>query len=272
MMKIAPIERRDRRQLKKPFAGRLLAGQLALMLGVSGVGQAQLVLTEVDFATNTIEITNVSGSVFSGTRLDWCVPFVYGTMQGGSFSFAAGEVRTYVIGSISATVGNDLWIYLNNSGFNTESQVTTGVIWGSVQQGNGRTNNVVAKSNAWDVATDFVETITPAIPAGHTMQLKAGSPSSATSASWEIAAANLGTYQLTVTPSELELGIKKGLAAGEVILFWPTTTPAGAVLKKSATLQEVMWPVEGSVPTVVGDNNEVTVTVSGAEYFRLELP
>ncbi|MDA1006956.1 MAG: hypothetical protein O3A87_10835 [Verrucomicrobia bacterium] len=259
--------------MKKLFAGRLLAGQLALMLGVSGVGQAQLTLTEVDFATNTIEITNVSASTFSGTRLEWCVPFEYGTMHAASFSFAAGEVRTYVISkNISATVGDDLWIYLNNSGFNTESQVTTGVIWGSVQQGNGRTNAVVAESDAWDVVTDFVQTITPAIPAGHTMQLKAGSPSSATSASWEIAAANLGTYQLTVTPSELELGIKKGLAAGEVILFWPTTTSAGAVLKKSATLQEVMWPAEGSVPTVVGDNNEVTVTVSGAEYFRLELP
>ena len=75
-----------------------------------------------------------------------------------------------------------------------------------------------------------------------------------------------------MSPPELELGIKKGASPGEVILFWPTSTPVGAVLKMSSTLQDVVWPAEGSVPTVVGENNEVTVTVSGAMYYRLELP
>jgi hypothetical protein len=45
---------------------------------VASVATANLGLTEVDFVTNTIEITNLSDSPFSGDRLERCIPSTMG--------------------------------------------------------------------------------------------------------------------------------------------------------------------------------------------------
>ena len=141
--------------------------------------------------------------------------FNYGVLENAPFTFAAGETRTcFITFYMSATVGNDLRIYLNGIGsFNDVSKVTPGVAWGSSQAGKGRTNKVVNGSSAWAENTDFVPTAS--VPAGHTIQLLPGSPPSNTSASRTIAPSNSGKNG---APVSVELGIRSGPEADEITL------------------------------------------------------
>ena len=254
------------KQMLRPGGPFLLACVVA-----HSPARANLVLTEVDFSTNTIEITNTGPSACPGTSLDWCVPFAYGpAMESGGFTFAAGESRTYVIPfALSPTVGEELWIYLDNSDFfEDESEVVTGVVWGSDQSGAilTRISEVVNESSAWSSTSDFVPTAP--VPSDHTLQLLPGSPPAHVSSSWTVAPANLGSYQATV---DLVLGIKAGPNAGEVVLFWPTSTPAGVTVECSTTLLPDSFSPLAVTPTVVGENNEVTLTATGFHAFRLSL-
>jgi len=232
----------------------------------ASIANAAIVLTEVDFATDTIELTNIGDTNFSGTRLDWCVPFSYGSLQLGGFTFTPGESRTYTIGfNLDAASGDDLWIYLDRGpSFGNESEVTTGVVWGSNQAGSGRVNAVVAESDAWDVAADFVTT--GSIGAGQTIQLAPGSPPASTSPSWIIADANLGSYAPKI---ELSLTIKPGPGANQVTVLWPTSTPDTAVLESTPALTTNGWTPLAGNPSTNGSNLELVLPAVGAEFFRL---
>ena len=166
-------------------------------MSLSEVSEAALVLTEVDLATGVIEITNTDSSAFSGTLLEWCRPFQYGTLESGGFSFAAGESRVYGVSAIGGILADDFWIYLDRTGgFGDESVVTTGIVFGSNQAGMGRVNNVVADTGgaAWADASDFVDTAGLGAGPGLTLQLDPFAPLSNTSANWSIGPSNFGSY------------------------------------------------------------------------------
>ena len=156
--------------------------------------EGSLTLTEVDLASGQIEITNTSDSAMGGALLEWCIPFAYGQMEAGTFSFAPGEVRTYDIGG-PLSAADDLWIYLDRTGgFGATNFVTTGVVWGSNQSGQGRVNSVVTNTGgaAWASNTDFVDTT--GLSAGMTLQAVFPGDMANTSAGWTIGEANLGTF------------------------------------------------------------------------------
>lgn len=161
------------------------------------VSRAALVLTEIDLGSGVIEITNTDSAPFSGTRLEWCRPFDYGTLESGGFSFAAGESRVYGVSLIAGTLEDDFWIYLDRTGgFTDESKVTTGVVFGSNQAGLGRVNDVVADTGgaAWADASDFVSTAGLGAGPGLTLQLDPFAPPPNTSASWSVGPSNFGSY------------------------------------------------------------------------------
>ena len=51
---------------------------------------AAIVLTEVDFATDTIELTNIGDTNFDGSKREWGVPFSYGGLESGGFTVSPG--------------------------------------------------------------------------------------------------------------------------------------------------------------------------------------
>ena len=168
-----------------------------------------LLVTELDFSSNTIEITNTGSTSFAGSTLEWCVPFAYGTLESSSFTYISGEVRTYNVSSLTNVGGDDLWIYLNRSGgFSDMSAVITGAVWGSDQSGQGRVDAAVSGSSAWGSNTDFIST--SGLGAGQTLQLDPANPVSGSSANWSIGTANLGTFAIP-EPSSLLLTSLGGL-------------------------------------------------------------
>ena len=170
---------------------------LVSVVVLSVAAHANLTLTEVDLGTGDIEITNTSDTEMGGALLEWCIPFRYGQMEAGTFSFAPGEVRTYNIGG-PLSEADDLWIYLDRiGGFGGTQFVTTGVVWGSDQSGQGRVNSVVSATGgaAWASNSDFVDI--SGLTDGMTLQAIFPGDMTNTSAGWTIAEANLGTFGTT---------------------------------------------------------------------------
>jgi hypothetical protein len=63
------------------------------------------------------------------------------------------------------------------------------------------------------------------------------------------------------------------LAGSQLTLFWPTNAGSGFALKSSPVVGTgAVWSPAGGLPTVVGDNYQVTVpvVVPGNQFFRLE--
>lgn len=170
---------------------------LGLIVGLLVVHEARanVVLTELDLATGTIELTNISGSTVTGTTLEWCIPFVYGGLESGGYSFGAGETRTYTLSVGALNAADDLWIYKDRIGsFNNTAAVVTGVVWGANQAGQGRVDSVVKNTNgaAWAMNTDFVSTA--GLMAGQTIQVNAPALAPNASSGWSIDTAGLGEF------------------------------------------------------------------------------
>ena len=166
-----------------------------LVLAVIAPCLANLELTEVDLSTGRIEITNVADIEVSGTLLEFCVPFIYGALESGGFLFAAGETRVYDTGLGALGQADDLWIYLDRvGGFGNTQFVTSGVVWGSSQAGQGRVNSVVDNTlgEAWESVDDFVDT--SSLGPGQSLQLQYPGDSPNSSSGWEIATENLGGF------------------------------------------------------------------------------
>lgn len=177
----------------------LLWALAALVLVQPSSSWGQLELTEIDLFSGDIEITNIGDVATGGAMLEWCVPFLYGQLEIGTFSFEPGEVRTYNLGQPLDVAGEDLWIYLDRTGnFGDESKVTTGAVWGSDQSGQGRVNAVVDETGgaAWAVNTDFIPTT--GITMGQTLQLIPPGNNPNSSSGWEIALANFGSFGMSL--------------------------------------------------------------------------
>jgi hypothetical protein len=175
-------------------------GVIAMMFALSAsVASATLELTELDLATGTIEMTNVGTTDVTGNLLEWCIPFVYGQMESGGFTFAPGESRVYTLpGSLSGA--DDLWIYQDRTGgFSNTATVISGIVWGSSQSGQGRVNSVVTNTGgeAWASTTDFVDI--SGLGAGQTLQLLFPGDTPNESSGWTIADANFGTFEGDIT-------------------------------------------------------------------------
>ena len=155
---------------------------------------AELRLTELDLSTGQVEITNVSDAVLEATSLDWCIPFIYGTMESGGFSYEPGESRVYTIPSTFFD-SDDLWFYQDrvDPGFGDETKVVTGIVWGSSQAGQGRVDAVVNETTGvWASNTDFVAT--DGLMPGQTLQAIYPGDNIDQSIGWTIADANLGVF------------------------------------------------------------------------------
>ena len=167
---------------------------IAILFVMCAGVSASLTLTELDLATGEFEVTNTSDVTVSGALLEWCVPFVYGVSEGGAFDFAPGEVRTYSANR-SLSNADDFWLYLDRTGgFGNTSTVTSGVVWGSSQAGQGRVNSVVQNTGgaAWASNTDFVDI--SGLEPGQTLQAIFPGDSANTSAGWTIGPANFGSF------------------------------------------------------------------------------
>ena len=170
-----------------------------LLVSCAGVS-ANFTLTELDLATGEFEVTNTSDVTISGALLEWCVPFVYGAAEQGTFDFAPGEVRTYSANR-PLSAADDFWLYLDRTGsFGDTSIVTSGVVWGSSQAGQGRVNSVVTNTGgaAWASNTDFVDI--SGLQPGQTLQAIFPGDGANGSAGWTIGAANFGSFG-SATPS-----------------------------------------------------------------------
>jgi hypothetical protein len=61
------------------------------------------------------------------------------------------------------------------------------------------------------------------------------------------------------------------LSGNQLTLSWPTSAGSSYALKSTPVLGPgALWSPAGGAPTVVGDNYQVTVAVSGNAFFRLE--
>ncbi len=170
---------------------------LVLCAGVS----ANFTLTELNLDTGEFEVTNTSDVAISGALLEWCIPFVYGAAEQGAFEFAPGEVRTYSANR-ALSGADDFWLYLDRTsgGFGNTSLVTSGVVWGSSQAGQGRVDSVVNNTGgaAWASNTDFVDI--SGLQPGQTLQAIFPGDSANGSAGWTIGPANFGSFG-PATPS-----------------------------------------------------------------------
>ncbi|MEM7312197.1 MAG: hypothetical protein AAF497_03500 [Planctomycetota bacterium] len=170
-----------------------------LLLLVTPFANATLELSEVDLSTGMIEMTNVGTTTVTGTLLEWCIPFAYGPMESGGFSFAPGESRVYSIGGPILSSSDDLWIYQDRSGgFSNTATVISGIVWGSSQAGQGRVNSVVNNTGgeAWESNTDFIDI--SGIGAGQTIQLLFPGDNPNRSDGWTIDDENLGSFDAGV--------------------------------------------------------------------------
>jgi len=71
-----------------------------------------------------------------------------------------------------------------------------------------------------------------------------------------------------VSPPALDIT----LSGADVVLSWPTQDTAGFTLESKSDWSAPSWSPEGS-PTVVGDQNQVTIPANGGStYFRLKKP
>lgn len=155
---------------------------------------AELRMTELDLATGQVELTNIGDTIHSATSLDWCVPFTYGTLESGGYSFEPGESRVYDI-PFSFLDADDIWFYEDrvDPGFGDVTKVITGLIWGSNQAGRGRVNEVVDETTGvWADNTDFVSTV--GLSAGQTLQAIYPGTDIDQSIGWTIGESNLGVF------------------------------------------------------------------------------
>ena len=189
---------------------RLATRLILLLLIVPNALQAELRLTELDLSTGQVELTNIGSTVHEATSLDWCIPFAYGSMESGGFSFQPGESRVYTISSTFFDA-DDLWFYQDrvDPGFGDETKVVTGIVWGSSQAGQGRVDAVVNEtSGVWASNTDFVSTA--GLLPGQTLQAIYPGTNIDQSIGWTIGDANLGVF--VPEPSGLAL-LLMGLVA-----------------------------------------------------------
>jgi hypothetical protein len=60
-----------------------------------------------------------------------------------------------------------------------------------------------------------------------------------------------------------------GVSGANVVISWPTNA-SGFTLKSKTSLSDAAWTTVGTAPVVSGENNQVTLPVSGsAQFFRL---
>jgi hypothetical protein len=73
-------------------------------------------------------------------------------------------------------------------------------------------------------------------------------------------------------PSNNNVTLSASLSSGHIVVTWPTAASTNFSLYSSSSLgTNAVWSPVGVTPTVVGQNNQVTVTASGsAQFFRLE--
>lgn len=82
-------------------------------------------------------------------------------------------------------------------------------------------------------------------------------------------ASEVGPATQVTMPSPLPPALSARQMNGDIVLFWPTNA-TGFVLEHAPSLQSSNWSPVATTPTIVGDQNTVTNTMTGdAGFYRL---
>ncbi len=128
-----------------------------LVATADGQSLNDMIITEVDFGSNTVEVTNIAPVSFNVPQnLFFCANGSYNTNLASATSkilsgetFTAGESKTYSVIGLSQASG-DVWLF-GDSNF-SGTNILSGLQWGS---SNVRTAQAVA-AGIWNDASDFV--------------------------------------------------------------------------------------------------------------------
>ncbi len=151
--------------------GQALLAAVATVVAAGGAGAQtlnDLIITEVDFGTNMVEVTNVAPAGFVVPQnLFFCASGTYDTnlLSGDSKilsgeNFSAGESKSFSVIGLNQATG-DTWLF-GDSNF-TGTNILSGLQWGSTSV---RTAQAVS-AGVWNDVSDFAMAAT----GGDTLQL-----------------------------------------------------------------------------------------------------
>lgn len=105
-----------------------LTALLSLAAGASAQ-VANLRITEVDPIANTVEIRNDGPAFTTSVAHPFCHRFNYASSIPSGTSFAAGQLRTFTVASLTDG-DSDLWLYINGSAFGNANNMVHGLKFG----------------------------------------------------------------------------------------------------------------------------------------------
>lgn len=131
----------------------LYIGLFPLILITTGyAGIDDLRITEVDPASDQVEVTHFSDSAFTtSSALPFCHRFNYASSIPAGTSFGARESKTFTVTSLNNT-SSDIWLYKNSS-FSSTTSIITGISYGA---GNIGRSGVADSAGIWPSASAFV--------------------------------------------------------------------------------------------------------------------
>lgn len=209
---------------------RLFSALASMILAGSAVAQeTNLRITEVNPTTGEIEVTNFGPGFTQTLTLPFCYRFTYPTAFAAGTTWAANEVKTSTVSSLSVT-DSDLWLYLPG-GFADGNNIIHGLKWGP-QAGVGRVGPAsTVVPPRWPSTTAFL----PAPPAGSTLAWNGSASGGAFApSSWYVdATPSMGTADPASTPGSVATA-----------LLWQNTVENFEALAIGDSVQVLQgWPV-----------------------------